>query len=95
MRESHNSKLSRAIRLAAHSALAVGVLAGSAACSIDKILKVEDLDVATPGSLNTAAALPILLGGAVANFHAAFIGTGNGNESSGQDRDFPARNHPV
>jgi hypothetical protein len=84
MRESHNSKLSRAIRLAAHSALAVGVLAGSAACSIDKILKVEDLDVATPGSLNTAAALPILLGGAVANFHAAFIGTGNGNESSGQ-----------
>ena len=84
MRESLNPKLSRAIRLAAHSALAVGVLAASAACSIDKILKVEDVDVATPGSLNTAAALPILLGGAVSRFHAAFIGTGDVNESSGQ-----------
>ena len=84
MRESLNPKLSRAIRLAAHSALAVGVLTASAACSIDKILKVQDLDVATPGSLNTAAALPILLGGAVSNFHAAYIGTGNVNESSGQ-----------
>ncbi|MFL5563066.1 MAG: hypothetical protein ACJ79K_16455 [Gemmatimonadaceae bacterium] len=84
MRESFNPKLSRAIRLAAHSAFAVGVLAASAACSVDKILKVEDLDVATPGSLNTATALPILLGGAVANFHAAYIGTGNVNESSGQ-----------
>lgn len=79
-----NPKLSRAIRLAAHSVLAVGVLAGSTACSIDKILKVEDLDVATPASLKSAAALPILLGGAVANFHAAYIGTGNVNESSGQ-----------
>ena len=84
MRESLTPKLSRAIRLAAHSALAVGVLTASAACSIDKILKVEDLDVATPGSLNTVAALPILLGGAVSTFHAAFVGTGNVNESSGQ-----------
>jgi len=84
MRESFNPKLSRAIRLAAHSALAVGVLTASSACSIDKILKVEDVDVATPGSLNSAAALPILLGGAVSRFHAAFIGTGDVNESSGQ-----------
>jgi hypothetical protein len=62
----------------------VGVLAASSACSIDKILKVEDTDVATPASINTPAALPILLGGAIANFHAAFVGTGNVNESSGQ-----------
>ena len=84
MRESINSKLARAVRLAAHSAMAVGVLAATAGCSIDKILKVEDLDVATPESVNSAAALPILLGGAVARFHSAYMGTSNVNESSGQ-----------
>lgn len=84
MRESINPTLARAVRLAAHGAMAVGVLAATAGCSIDKILKVEDPDVATPTSVNSAAALPILLGGAVARFHSAYMGTSNVNESSGQ-----------
>lgn len=70
--------------LATRGALAVGVFAAASACSTDKILKVEDVDVATPASLSTPTALPILLGGAVAQFHSAYIGTGNNNESSGQ-----------
>ena len=74
----------RLVRLAVSSAFAVGVLAATTGCSIDKILKVSDPDVATPGSLNTVAALPILLGGAVANFHSAYVGSGDVNESSGQ-----------
>jgi starch-binding outer membrane protein, SusD/RagB family len=84
MRESINPMLARAVRLAAHGAVAVGVLAATTACSIDKILKVEDPDVATPTSVNSAAALPILLGGAIARFHSAYMGTSNVNESSGQ-----------
>jgi hypothetical protein len=84
MREPINPTLARAVRLAAHGAMAVGVLAATTACSIDKILKVEDPDVATPTSVNSAAALPILLGGAVARFHSAYMGTSDVNESSGQ-----------
>ena len=83
MRET-NPTLARAVRLAAHGAVAVGVLAATTACSIDKILKVEDPDVATPTSVNSAAALPILLGGAISRFHSAYMGTSNVNESSGQ-----------
>ena len=73
--------------LATRGALAVGVFAAASACSTDKILKVEDVDVATPASLSTPTALPILLGGAVAQFHSAYIGTGNNNESSNPAND--------
>lgn len=79
-----NPILARTARWATRGALAAGVLTGSTACSVDKILSVKDVDVATPASLKGATALPILLGGAVATFHATYIGTGNVNESSGQ-----------
>ena len=79
-----NPILARTARWATRGALAAGVLTASTACSVDKILSVKDVDVATPASLKGATALPILLGGAVATFHATYIGTGNVNESSGQ-----------
>ena len=79
-----NPILARTARWATRGALAAGVLTASTACSVDKILSVKDVDVATPASLKGPTALPILLGGAVATFHAAYIGTGNVNESSGQ-----------
>lgn len=79
-----NPKLGRAAWWAARGAIAVGAFAASTACSTDKILTVTDPDVAPSSYLNSAAALPIVLGGAVASFHAAFTGTGDVNESSGQ-----------
>lgn len=79
-----NQRLATAARRSAQGVFAVGLLAATTGCSIDKILKVTDSDVATPSSLNTVTALPILLGGAISAFHAAYTGTGNGNESSGQ-----------
>jgi SusD family. len=79
-----NPKLARVAWWAARGAVAVGAFAASSACSTDKILTVTDPDVAPSSYLNSAAALPIVLGGAVASFHAAFTGTGDVNESSGQ-----------
>ncbi len=54
-----------------------------ASCNTDRILHVEDPDVATSGSLTSPSALPVLLAGAVADFHNGFIGTGSGNETTG------------
>lgn len=81
---SNNVKLTRAARRATRGLAAAGVLALSVGCSTDRILRVTDPDVAPSSFLNSAAALPALRNGAVASFHAAYIGTGNVNESSGQ-----------
>lgn len=67
--------------LAAAFVLTVGTLAG---CNIDKVLRVNDPDVATPSTLDGPSASPTLLNGAIADFHAAYTGTGDVNESSGQ-----------
>ena len=63
---------------------AAAMAAAVTGCSIDDILEVEDVDVATPGSLRGPEALPVVLGGAQANFQVAYFGSGNVNESSGQ-----------
>lgn len=68
------------VRTLAAAAMAAAV----AGCSIDDILEVEDVDVATPGSLVGPEALPVVLGGAQAQFQSGYFGTGNVNESSGQ-----------
>ena len=81
---SNNVKLTRAARRATRGLAAAGVLALSAGCSTDRILRVTDPDVAQSSFLNSAAALPALRNGAVASFHAAYVGTGDVNESSGQ-----------
>ncbi len=49
-----------------------------AACSTDKLLDVEDPDVATPGSLTTPQAVPVLRASAIADFQSAFNGNNNG-----------------
>lgn len=56
----------------------------ASACGVSDILAVQDPDVATQQSTNNAAALPAVLAGAIGDFHAAYGGTGNNNESSGQ-----------
>src|SRR6185437_2211300 len=44
------------------------------ACSVDRALTVGDVDVATPGTLNNAAGLPVLYGGGLSDFQQAFTG---------------------
>lgn len=54
-------------RLASLSALALGGLAATA-CNLDRVLKVNDVDVATPTSVANASALPVLYAGGLADF---------------------------
>ena len=44
------------------------------ACSLDEVVTVEDIDVATPGSLRTVDALPVLLAAAIGDFQVAYSG---------------------
>ncbi|MCR4341331.1 MAG: hypothetical protein NUW01_15745 [Gemmatimonadaceae bacterium] len=47
-----------------------------AACNTDKLLEVEDLDVATPGSLESEQALSVVHAGAIGDFQVAYGGNG-------------------
>lgn len=51
-----------------------------AACSPDEILDVEDIDVASPESVQDSAALPAVLAGAIGNFGVAYNGGGDINQ---------------
>ena len=62
---------------AAGFALAGALVVSVTGCSIDDLLSVGDPDVATPGSLTGAAALPALLAGARSDFQVAFSGASN------------------
>ena len=48
----------------------------SVACNTKDVLGVFDPAVATPGSLTTAAAVPVVYAGAIGDFAAAFNGNG-------------------
>ena len=50
------------------------------ACSADQILDVEDIDVASPGSVSDPAALPAVLAGAVGDFGVSYNGGGDFNQ---------------
>lgn len=66
---------------------ALGLLLPLGACSVDKILEVNDPDVATPGSVQDSTALPAVYAGAVADFAHAYAGggdTGGGGSNEGQ-----------
>src|SRR5207237_6491245 len=52
----------------------LGALAVIAACNSDKLLKVNDPDVARPEALQGAAALPAQRAGAIGNFGVAYNG---------------------
>lgn len=54
-------------RLASLSALALGGLAATA-CNLDRVLKVNDVDVATPTSVNNVSGLPVVYAGGLADF---------------------------
>jgi hypothetical protein len=56
-----------AARSAAIASLAV-VGVSVSACNLDKTLKVQDVDVATPGSVSSAAGLPVVYAGGLADF---------------------------
>ena len=60
-------------RIASGVVLALGV----AACSPDKLLDVEDVDVLDPSRLNTKEALPTLLAGSLSAFQIAYSGAGD------------------
>lgn len=58
-------------------ALAAPVLAlGLAGCDLDDLLDVDDPEVASPGSVRTPTALPVVLAGVVRDFTYAYSGTG-------------------
>ncbi|HSU17683.1 hypothetical protein [Longimicrobium sp.] len=66
---------------------ALGLLLPLGACSVDKILEVDDPDVATPGSVAGREALPAVYAGALADFAHAYAGggdTGGGSRNEGQ-----------
>src|SRR3954447_8737268 len=50
------------------------------ACSADQILDVEDIDVASPGSVSDPAALPAVLAGAIGDFGVSYNGGGDFNQ---------------
>jgi hypothetical protein len=50
------------------------VLVAVGGCSLDEVVTVEDIDVATPGSLRTPDALPVLLAAAIGDFQVAYSG---------------------
>jgi len=62
------------LRAATIASLALVGVAMSA-CNLDKTLKVQDVDNATPGSVNSAAALPVLYAGGLSDFAVSVNGT--------------------
>ncbi|HEX6747404.1 MAG TPA: hypothetical protein VF092_08975 [Longimicrobium sp.] len=56
---------------------ALGLLLPLGACSVDKLLEVDDPDVATPGSVQDSTASPVVYAGAVGDFALAYSGTGS------------------
>jgi len=66
---------SRAVAGRLRTALVLPLLAMSlAACDTDKLLDVDDVDVATPGSLENLGALPVLHAAGIGDFQVAFTG---------------------
>ena len=63
-----------AARGATMTAIALCTVAATA-CNLDKALKVQDVDVATPESVITKAGLPVLYAGGRADFQVQFTGT--------------------
>src|SRR5437762_5618419 len=61
-------------RLTPARLVALGALAVVAACNADKLLKVNDPDVARPEALQGAGALPAQRAGAIGNFGVAYNG---------------------
>jgi len=59
--------------------LAGALATGAAACSSEEILNVPDIDVATPESIEDAAALSTVLAGAIGDFALAYSGGGGGD----------------
>jgi len=65
-------------RLARASALGVAATViglTAEACSVDRLLNVQDVDVATPGSLDSKAGLPVLYAGGISETMVALTGT--------------------
>jgi len=63
----------RAGRVVGLTGIALVAIAATA-CNLDKTLNVEDPDVATPGSVTSAAGLAVVYAGARAEFENAYSG---------------------
>lgn len=66
----------RRFRAVTLTVTAAAALIPLSACSTDKVLQVDDPAVATPGSLQTAAAVPTVVAGAIGDFQVAYSGNG-------------------
>lgn len=64
----------RRSRLRGAAGVTALLLAPLAACDVDQILEVEDIDVALPSAIVDSAALPALLAGSIGNFGVAYNG---------------------
>lgn len=71
-----NTDLSRNLRRLRAGAVIGAMAFPLAGCDIDEVLTVEDPAVATPASLETAAAVPTVYAGAVGDFQVAWSGNG-------------------
>ena len=80
MNRSHNTAPSVAKTPRIVLVAAVGVAIVVAACSPTDALKVKDIDVARPGSIQDSSALPAVLDGAIGDFGNAFNGGGDFNQ---------------
>lgn len=58
------------------SAVAVALILPLASCNTEKVLQVFDPAVATPGSVETQAAVPTVYAGALGDFYVAYSGNG-------------------
>lgn len=69
-----SSAPARRSRLRGAAATTGLLLASLAACDVEQILEVEDIDVALPGAVADSSALPALLAGSIGNFGVAYNG---------------------
>ena len=86
MRTTDETNEVRPLRRAA-PVLALGLLLPLAGCDLDSVLAVEDVDVATPESLQDPNAVPVVYAGALSDFAVAYGGsgqTGGGSDGEGQ-----------
>lgn len=68
-------------------ALAMGALLPLAGCNVDSLLRVDDPDVAPPGSIEDPQVAPTIHAGVLYDFQRAFVGTGatsGGSTGEGQ-----------
>jgi starch-binding outer membrane protein, SusD/RagB family len=66
------------------SVLSLGLLVPLAGCDIDRLMNVDDPDVALPETLQDPGALPVVYAGVISDFQRGFVGQGDPAGSTGE-----------